>query len=96
VVSEYGIADLRGKSDEDVVAAMLGITDSRFQEDLLRRAKDAGKISSNYEIPAQQRSNNPDRIRAALAPARERGLLPPFPLGTDYTPVEQRLLKALE
>jgi acyl-CoA hydrolase len=96
VVSEYGIADLRGKPDEDVIAAMLAITDSRFQPELLARAKDAGKIAKTYEIPAQHRNNSPDRIAAALKPARDVGLLPDYPLGTDFTPVEQRLLPALE
>src|ERR1700674_2926113 len=41
VVTEYGVADLRGKADQDVVAAMLSISDSRFQPELLRQAKDA-------------------------------------------------------
>ena len=31
VVTEYGVADLRGKTDRDVVAAMLAVADSRFQ-----------------------------------------------------------------
>src|SRR5258706_4991281 len=96
VVSEYGIADLRGESDERVVAAMLSITDSRFQDDLLRRAKDAGKIARAYEIPAIHRENHPGRIEAALTPLRERGLLPAFPFGSDFTPAEQRLIAALE
>src|SRR6185312_2640497 len=43
-VTEYGIADLRGKSDEDCVIAMLRITDARFQDELCRRAKQAGKL----------------------------------------------------
>ena len=96
VVSEYGIADLRGKPDEQVVAQMLAIADSRFQDELLRRAKDAGKIASSYHIPAAHRDNHPGRIAAALAPLRQRGLLPDYPLGCDFTPVEQRLLPALE
>ena len=96
VVSEYGIADLRGKSDEQVVAAMLAITDSRFQDDLLRRAKDVGKISGAYEIAAEHRQNYPARIERALTPLRERGLLPAFPFGSDFTPLEQRLIGALE
>jgi acyl-CoA hydrolase len=41
-VTEYGIADVRGKSDADVIAAMLGVSDSRFQDELARAAKDAG------------------------------------------------------
>ena len=96
IVSEYGIADLRGKSDEDVVAAMLAIADSRFQDELLRRAKDAGKIARGYEIPAAQRENTPARIAAALKPLRDAGHLPDYPFGSDFTPVEQRLLPALE
>jgi acyl-CoA hydrolase len=92
IVSEYGIADLRGKSDENVVAAMLAIADSRFQPELLRAAKDAGKIAKSYEIPAAFRDNTPERIARALKPLD----LPPFPFGTDFTPVEQRLLFALE
>jgi acyl-CoA hydrolase len=92
VVSEYGVADLRGKSDEAVIAAMLAIADSRFQPELLRAAKDARKIAKTYEIPAAFCENAPERIEAALKPLS----LPPFPFGTDFTPVEQRLLFALE
>jgi acyl-CoA hydrolase len=96
VVSEYGVADLRGKTDQDVIGAMLAIADSRFQSELLRHAKHAGKIPKSFEIPSSFRENTPDRIERALAPARERGLLPPFPFGTDFTETEQRLIPALE
>jgi len=92
VISEYGIADLRGKSDEAVIAAMLAIADSRFQPELLRIAKDAGKIAKAYEIPIVFRDNTPERIEKALKPLN----LPSFPFGTDFTPIEQRLLFALE
>ncbi|MGY4235449.1 hypothetical protein ACVIIW_004396 [Bradyrhizobium sp. USDA 4449] len=95
-VTEYGVADLRGKSDADVIAAMLGIADSRFQDELVRMAKDAGKLPRGYEIPAARRENHPERIAAALKPAREAGLLPSFPFGSDFTEVEQRLIPALE
>jgi hypothetical protein len=95
-VTEYGIADVRGKSDSDVIAAMLAVSDSRFQDGLMRAAKDAGKLPKNYEIPAAYRQNMPERIVEALRPAREAGLLPPFPFGSDFTDVEQRLIPALE
>ena len=36
-----------------------------------------------------------DPERSTLAPAREQGLLPRFPFGTDFTATEQRLLGAL-
>jgi acyl-CoA hydrolase len=92
IVSEYGLADIRGKSDEQVVAAMLAIADSRFQSELLRAAKDAGKIAKAYEIPAAFRDNTPERVARALKPLD----LAPYPFGCDFTPVEQRLLPALE
>jgi hypothetical protein len=96
VVTEYGIADLRGKSDRDVIVAMLGIADTRFQNELLRQAKDAGKIEKNFEIPRACRDNSPDRIERALAPARSADLIEPFPFGTDFTSTEQRLIPALK
>jgi hypothetical protein len=95
-VTEYGVADVRGKSDADVIAAMLGITDSRFQAELVRQAKDAGKLPKSFEIAAAHRENFPERIAAALKPAREAGLLPSFPFGSDFTEVEQLLIPALQ
>ena len=96
VVTEYGIADLRGKTDRDVIAAMLAITDSRFQNDLLRQARDAGKIEKSFELPASCRNNSPERIERVLGPGRAAGLLPAFPFGTDFTEVEQDLIPALK
>ena len=95
VVTEYGVADLRGKSDADVIAAMLNVTDSLFQIELMREAKDAGKLPKNYSIPAGYRDNDPERIARALKPARDEGLLPTFPFGTDFTEIEQRLIPAM-
>ncbi|MDO9059477.1 MAG: acetyl-CoA hydrolase/transferase C-terminal domain-containing protein, partial [Bradyrhizobium sp.] len=95
-VTEYGVADLRGKSDADVIAAMLGVADSRFQSELARQAKDAGKLPKSFEISANKRENFPERIKAALRPAREAGLLPSFPFGSDFTDTEQRLIPALQ
>ncbi len=96
VITEYGVADLRGQSDADVIAAMLSIADSRFQTELMRQAKDAGKLPKAYDIPAAHRENFPDRITAALKPSRDAGLLPAFPFGSDFTEVEQRLIPALQ
>lgn len=95
-VTEYGVADVRGKSDHDVIAAMLAIADSRFQGELIREAKDAHKLAEDYEIPAAHRENYPERIAEALRPHRESGLLPAFPFGSDFTEVEQSLIPALQ
>lgn len=96
IVTEYGVADLRGKSDADVIAAMLEVTDSRFQQDLMQQAKDAGKLAKGFEISRCGRNNTPERISAALKPARDGGLLPSFPFGSDFTEIEQRLIPALQ
>jgi hypothetical protein len=96
VITEYGVADLKGKSDADVIAAMLQVADSRFQDELARQAKDAGKLPANFEIPTAFRDNYPERIAEALRPARQAGLLPFFPFGSDFTDIEQRLIPALQ
>ena len=95
-VSEYGVADVRGKSDAETIAAMLSIADSRFQAELVRAAKEAGKLPKEFAIPAAHRENFPERIVAALKPAREADLLPSFPFGSDFTETEQRLIPALQ
>ena len=96
VVTEYGVADLRGKTDRDVIAALLAVADSRFQDELLRQAKDAGKIEKSFVIPPAWRDNSPQRIERALARARSDGLLALFPFETDFSPAEQRLMPALQ
>jgi len=95
VVTEYGAADLRGRSDEDVIMALLAITDARFQDDLLRQARDAGKVSRHAQIPTAARENTPQHIQLALGEALADGRLPAFPFGTDFTQVEQRLIPVL-
>ncbi|MHB1206926.1 MAG: acetyl-CoA hydrolase/transferase C-terminal domain-containing protein [Rhodospirillaceae bacterium] len=95
IVSEYGVADLRGRSDREVVAAMLAIADSRFQPKLLEQAKAAGKIEPSFTIPEAHCNNTPKRVAAALEPLAARGLLPSYPFGTDFTAAEQRLIPAL-
>jgi acyl-CoA hydrolase len=96
VVTEYGVADLRGKTDRDVIAAMLAVSDSRFQDELMRQAKDAGKLERSFALAPALRDNSPQRIEAALREARDQGLLAPLPFETDFTPVEQQLLPALQ
>jgi acyl-CoA hydrolase len=95
VVTEYGIADLRGKSDRDVIVEMLKVADGAFRPELIQAAKRAGKLESSFEPPAAWIGNRPERIATALGPARGDGLLPAFPLGTEMTEVEQALAGAL-
>ncbi|MFW6027397.1 MAG: acetyl-CoA hydrolase/transferase C-terminal domain-containing protein, partial [bacterium] len=82
IVTEYGIADLRGQPDHEVIARMLNICDSRFQDGLLEQAKKSGKIAGDYRIPERHRKNYPERLRHALAPCEQAGRLPLYPFGS--------------
>ncbi|MCP5019439.1 MAG: acetyl-CoA hydrolase [Ketobacter sp.] len=95
-VTEYGIADVRGKCDKDVVAAMLNIADSRFQPELMAKAKQAGKLPKGYQIPEQFRNNTPEALEAALTPYRAKGMFPAFPCGTDFTTEELVVARCLK
>jgi len=94
-VTEYGVAFVRGKTDEEIIKELLNITDSRFQTSLAARAKAAGKLDPSYEIPAAFRNNTPEAIARLLSPYKSAGHFPPFPLGCDFTPEELVLGKAL-
>src|SRR5258708_11235763 len=75
---------------------MLAISGYSFQAELAKTAKDAGKLPRDFEIARAHRENFPEAIEVALKPAREAGLLPSFPFGSDFTEVEQRLIPALQ
>jgi acyl-CoA hydrolase len=94
-VDEYGIADLLGQTDENCVIAMAGIADARFQHGLLEKAKQSKKLRVDFAAEPEWLRNTPQRLREALAPFRNDGTLPDYPLGSDFTEVEQRLVKAL-
>lgn len=93
VITEYGIADLRGQTDSEVIARLLAISDSRFQKPLMEQAKKAGKLARDFELSARFTDNTPERLEAIKA--RHAGLFPEYPLGSDFTPEEQDLLRAL-
>ncbi len=95
VVSEYGVADLRGGSDEECIERMLALADARFVDALAERAKSSGKLRRDYVVPERVRANTPERLRAALAPAVSRGAFPRFPFGSDFEPIELELVEAL-
>ncbi len=95
VVTEYGVADLRGQSDSDVIKRLINIADSRFQESLLEFARDHGKVAHDYSIPESARHNTPERLHAVLAPFQHDGLLPDYPFGTELTEQEIALAASL-
>lgn len=96
VVTEYGIADLRGKTDEQIAIELLKVADSRFQEELLAAVKKAGKVSEGYQIPWVYRENYPEKIAGRIKALREEGFFPAFPLGSDFTDEEIALGRSLK
>jgi acyl-CoA hydrolase len=95
VITEYGIADLRGKNDGECIAALLCVTDSRFQQSLLAEAKANGKIASSYQIPSRHTQNLPTRLAEAMQRFRRDGLFSRYPFGTDLSAEEIELGGAL-
>ena len=96
VVNEYGIADMRGASDKDVVAAMLAITDKQFQSALLKKAKANGKVDADFMLDSSWATNSQAGLEKKLNTFKQDGLLPDYPFGTDFTELEQRLIPVLE
>ena len=96
VVTEYGIADLRGRTDEEIIIALLNVADSRFQDALLSRARSAGKIRADYRIPDAFRNNLPQRLTLALRGHRQQGYFSEYPFGTDLAEEEIVLARALK
>lgn len=95
VVTEYGIADLRGKTDREVAEALVTIMDARFQDRFIADAKHSGKLPSGYHQTATAQSNVPDRLVREFAAWRKQGLFAELPFGSDLTPHEVVLAKAL-
>ncbi|HMN45466.1 MAG TPA: acetyl-CoA hydrolase/transferase C-terminal domain-containing protein [Povalibacter sp.] len=96
VVTEYGIADLRGRTDEEIVQALVAVMDARFQDDFVAAAHRAKKLPADYRIPAQARDNRPDILAARFARWRDAGLFASLPYGSDFTGEERVLMKALK
>ncbi|CAN5665600.1 acetyl-CoA hydrolase/transferase C-terminal domain-containing protein [soil metagenome] len=93
IVTEYGIACLRGRTDSEVIQSLIEISDSDFQGELVRAAQRAGKLSHSYSVPAWARANTAEKVHKFHH--EEAQHLPEFPFGSDFTPVELKLVKAL-
>jgi hypothetical protein len=96
VVTEYGIADLRGKTDHEVVTALIGIMDARFQDAFVADAQRAAKLPRTYRVAEAARANRPELLARRFAPWRQRGLFTELPFGSDFTDEETVLAAALK
>jgi hypothetical protein len=95
-VTEYGIAATRGRTDMQVIDAMLRIADSAFQPALIAQAKGARKLATDYRLPDDATGNWPQALQKIFDQPELRPYFPDYPLGTDLTDAEQDLVPALE
>ena len=96
VVTEFGIANLRGKTDQEIIHRLLDITDSRFQQGLADTAKENGKINSKYTISPAFKQNRVEEISKKLRKYKDQDMFKTFPFGTDLTEEEIFIGKALK
>jgi acyl-CoA hydrolase len=95
VVTEYGIADLRGRTDREIVAALVEVMDAEFQESFVADAVRAGKLPGAYRIPDAARANRGETLRGRFEAVRAQGAFPELPFGSDLTAEEIALTRAL-
>ena len=96
VITEYGVAELRGQSDSEVVKRLIAVADSRFQDELVAQAKANGKLEASYTVPECYRQNLPEALEHTLHPWLTVGMLPDYPFGTDLTDDELRMVRVMQ
>ncbi|MDF1866101.1 MAG: acetyl-CoA hydrolase/transferase C-terminal domain-containing protein [Saprospiraceae bacterium] len=96
VVTEYGIAYIRGCTDQEIIKKILNITDSRFQNELMIWAKKVGKLEKHYQIPSAFSNNYPASYLEVVKKYKSKGFYKTFPFGTDLTDDEIVIGKALK
>lgn len=92
VVTEHGVADLRGKNDGEVAAALIAVADPAHREELAREARNRGLLPESFQPSAPPRGEG---LGDALRPFREDGTLEDFPFDDTLDHVEQELAVAL-
>lgn len=95
VITEYGVADLRGQNDQEVIKRLLAITDARFQAELMTQAKRDGKLAADFCAPDVWQRNTPQALSDALRPMQAKGGFARYPFGSDFNDEELALLPAL-
>jgi len=91
VITEYGIADLRGQSDEECVKRMICIAASQFQEELRETAVKFNKLDSDWQIPKEFSQNTFGLLNNEFANS-----YPEYPFGSEFTEIELVIVKALK
>lgn len=93
IITEYGIAYLHGRSDAEVIKSLIEISDSEFQPELVKWAKNNKKIEDEYSIPEKARHNTPQKIKKFITVYKD--FFPEDPFGSDFSDIELRLIRSL-
>ncbi len=96
VITEYGIADLRGQSDEECIKRMISIADSQFQEELRQTAVKYNKLDPNWSVPEAYKSNTFNQLNNHFKSFKKAGYFPEYPFGSDFTEQELVIVEALK
>jgi len=94
VITEYGIADLRGKTDEEVVQALIAVSDAEFHEDLIAIGQKMKKLSRSFRPAPHLQNNRPEKIQAFAQ--SHSNVFSRYPFGSDFNETELRLMTALK
>lgn len=95
VISEFGVAFLKNRTDQEVIQAQLMIANSQFQESLRETAVKNLKLDPRWRLPDWARGNREAWPSEFLSTYKAQGLFPTFPFGSDFTPQEEHLARAL-
>ena len=95
VITEYGVAALHGKTDEECIQNLLAICDAEFQDGLIIESQKNKKLSQSYRPRDWMKKNTPQNLRELSQEFGLPSFAPAFPFGSDFTPTEERLAVAL-
>jgi hypothetical protein len=91
VITEYGIADIRGRTDQEIDKAMLNVADSRLWDELRVEAKHHRKIAAGYRTPPECPENALPQLPGMLRGFKVHAMFAPFPFGPQATRDERVL-----
>ncbi len=91
-ITEYGIADLRNKTDEESILGMISITSPEFRDSLLKRAIQVGKVSKSAKYKALDHESAYSAVKKVNQNKSRSNV---FPFGTCLSEVEAKGLLIL-
>ena len=86
---------MKNRTDEQTIQALLAIADSRFQTELRELAVSHSKLTPQWRLPDWAWKNLVSWPGEFLKEWKGQDLFPDFPFGSDFTPVEEKLVMAL-